>query len=94
MNEDRKRFDRCLTPMGTVPISVIYGYNNYCSEKCHFHQLKTRFQYPGEQKSVTPQSNLSAPKRGTGVVTSPSWPLSLAAARSTRYPYVTLYCKL
>eukprot|EP00092_Neocalanus_flemingeri_P057623 GFUD01068532.1.p1 GENE.GFUD01068532.1~~GFUD01068532.1.p1 ORF type:complete len:167 (+),score=22.89 GFUD01068532.1:34-534(+) len=25
--EGRNRFDRCLTPMGTVPISVIYGFN-------------------------------------------------------------------
>ena len=24
---ERSRFDRCLTPMGTVPISVIYGFN-------------------------------------------------------------------
>ena len=31
MIEDRRRFDRCLTPMGTVPISVIYGWNN-----CYF----------------------------------------------------------
>ena len=26
MAGERARFDRCLTPMGTVPISVIYGF--------------------------------------------------------------------
>ena len=27
------RFDRCLTPMGTVPISVIYGFNYPVDQK-------------------------------------------------------------
>ena len=86
MIEDRKRFDRCLTPMGTVPISVIYGWNNCYLRWFLLHQLKTRFHYPGEQKSATPPSTLSAPRRGTKAVpvvssASPSWPMSLATVR-------------
>ena len=58
--------------------------NQYLSAKCNINIIWNRFHYPGDQKSVTPPSNLSAPKRGTGAVTTsslPSWPMSLAAAR-------------
>ena len=58
--------------------------NQYLSAKCNINIIWNRFRYPGDQKSATPPSNLSAPKRGTGAVTTsslPSWPMSLAAAR-------------
>ena len=40
MAGERARFDRCLTPMGTVPISVIYGFR-YTGDTRYVSELST-----------------------------------------------------
>ena len=62
-----QRFDRCLTPMGTVPISVIYGFNYPVGE--------------GKKSKSPPtiQSSTTSPTRGA--VASPAWPSSLSTFR-------------
>ena len=40
MAGERARFDRCLTPMGTVPISVIYGFR-YTGDTRYVAELST-----------------------------------------------------
>ena len=66
LESGRGRFDRCLTPMGTVPISVIYGFH-YPSGK--------RSPAPASQ---SPQSPVSPPARGAGQQV-PVWPSCLAS---------------
>jgi len=63
------RLERCLTPMGTVPISSIYGFN-------YTAQL--------DEENLNSQNSYQAPKRGAvvkesevKVETSPCWPSSL-----------------
>ena len=66
LESGRGRFDRCLTPMGTVPISVIYGFQ-YPGGK--------RSPAPASQ---SPQSPASPPARGAGQQV-PVWPSCLAS---------------
>ena len=60
---ERSRFDRCLTPMGTVPISVIYGFN--------YPVGKTRTPPP-----PTTSQTISPSRGATRPV--PVWPSSLS----------------
>lgn len=63
------RFDRCLTPMGTVPISVIYGFNYPVGE--------------GKRSKSPPSLAMATPKRGTAMTsTAPAWPSSLSTFRN------------
>merc|ERR1712183_1004581 len=66
------RLERCLTPMGTVPISSIYGFN-------YTAQL--------DEENLASQNSIQAPKRGAivkeskvKVESSPSWPSSLPSS--------------
>ena len=70
---DKRRFDRCLTPMGTVPISVIYGFK---------YPVDKKSKTPPDLLSKT-----AAPVRGAAALSStvsssraaPAWPSSLAS---------------
>ena len=64
-----QRFDRCLTPMGTVPISVIYGFN-YPVGKGRTPQPATTSQ------TISPSRGASRPV--------PVWPSSLSPLTSPR----------
>merc|ERR1712038_284165 len=72
------RLERCLTPMGTVPISSIYGFS---------------YPDQPEKEDLTPSNSNQAPKRGTVVVeaeskieTTPSWPSSLPSSWPSSLP--------
>ena len=67
---NRDRFERCLTPMGTVPISVIYGYSYPVNEVAP----KTVSATPkrGEQKIPAWPSSLSQGV-GSNKVTGKLW---------------------
>ena len=66
LESGRARFDRCLTPMGTVPISVIYGFK-YVEDK--------------QRSPAGPsQTSLTAPSRGT-TRPAPVWPSGLSSRR-------------
>merc|ERR1712038_284680 len=72
------RLERCLTPMGTVPISSIYGFS---------------YPDQPEKEDLTPSNSNQAPKRGTIVVeakskieTTPNWPSSLPSSRPSSLP--------
>ena len=70
MSADKQRFDRCLTPMGTVPISVIYGFH---------YPVNKRSRTP-----PTANPSDSVPRRGAATSRSaaPAWPSSLASSRT------------
>ena len=70
MSADKQRFDRCLTPMGTVPISVIYGFH---------YPVNKRSRTP-----PTANPSDSVPRRGaaTSRPAAPAWPSSLASSRT------------
>ena len=70
---ERSRFDRCLTPMGTVPISVIYGFN--------YPVGKVRTPPPPPQPATTSQT--ISPSRGASRPV-PVWPSSLSPLTSPR----------
>ena len=66
---ERSRFDRCLTPMGTVPISVIYGFS--------YPVGKGRTPPP-----PTSPTSLTSPSRGATSRAVPVWPSSLSSHQS------------
>ena len=66
---ERSRFDRCLTPMGTVPISVIYGFN--------YPVGKGRTPPPTTSSSSTTTAMMSPSRGATRPV--PVWPSSLSS---------------
>ena len=76
---DKRRFDRCLTPMGTVPISVIYGFKYPMDKK----------------SKTPPDLLKSAPQRGAAAAvtsSSPSWPSSLYSPNMVNY-FISTFIK-
>ena len=78
---DRSRFDRCLTPMGTVPISVIYGFS-YPVGKGRSSPPPTSTTSPTSPASTNVQR--MSPSRGATSRPAPVWPSSLCSPRSER----------